>query len=253
MTTIQNKTTTTIKKPINSITFVRQATKSYQETYDLSYDEFHDKLYVDGWNGKKIKDEALIKNIWDELVEKGCDDGSGRTILDEFDEAEHEDCEEEEDWDYDDAQEKIWEFITDDVSSYDCFPSCSTEDCVSNVVNEGDKCEECSKTPEEKKKDEEREARYAEYRKNMEEASRKRMIAAEAFNKEQEKVALAQKIDNAPEKIHTAILEAVDIFKSGSTEDTAEMKIKAMKNDARLRILDQMKDLVMQLKMISKW
>ena len=241
MPAIQNKTNITEKKTIDYIKFRRPAVKHSYQDYEFRYDQFEAYVIKEGWQGNEIKNVSIIKKMWNKLVASG-EENDGNVIIDNcggFEEAtaDDDDDDEVEDWDEYDVDE-VWEYITEDVDYGDCFAECADEECSSPEQKEA-----------EKKTQEEREAHCE----KMREADRLRKIAEEVLNEERRAIMAAEKIDYAPEAIRQAILSAADLFKNESITNTDEMKIKALKNDARNRLLDQMKDLVVQLKMISKW
>jgi hypothetical protein len=241
-------------KTIKTITFRRNAVKRYYETYDLTYKDFAAKIREDGWDGKEVKDGSLIKKLWDELVENGqrCWNDTGVSI-DVDAEIDH-DAEDDEDWDEEEANDLVWEYIFNDVTYDDSFPECAEEGCDSTVINEGEKCEECSKTPEQKeaeaKKKEEEKEKHKAWLITQQQKTAEQTKKAEEYAKKQKE----ERIENAPEAIRYAILSAAELYKvEPTTEEDEQWKVKAMKNVARIRLLDQMKDLVVQLKMVAKW
>jgi hypothetical protein len=262
-TTEINNTTAPAKKTTKKIYFRRSAIKRYYENYTLTYKDFVAKISKDGWEGKEIKDKNVIKELWDNLAEQGsrCWDDSA-VVIDVDADAEF-DAEDDEDWDEDDAEENVWMYIHDEVSYDDCFPECAEEGCNSNVINEGEKCEECSKTPEQKEAEaKKKEKNRLEWIAKVEEDRLKQIAWREEKEKKAEEYAKKQKeerIENAPETIRQAILTVAELYNARMdeariAEDGEEQwKVKAMKNVARQRILDQMKDLVVQLKMVAKW
>lgn len=247
------------KKTIKKIYFRRNAVKRYYENYTLTYNDFVAKINKDGWEGKELKNKSVIKSLWDELVEEGgrCWDNSAVVIDVDADIPEY-DAEEDEEWDEDDAEENVWMYITDDVTYTDSFPECAEEGCDSTVLNEGEKCEECSKTPEQKEEEaKKKEKNRLEWIAKVEE-DRLKQIAwreeKEAKQKEYEKKQKEERIANAPETIRQAILTAAALYKvEPTTEDDEQWKIKAMKNVARHRILGKMKELVAELEEVAKW
>lgn len=242
-----NKITMTepAKKTIKTITFRRPATKNYCECYELTYKDFAAKIRKDGWDGKEVKDGCLIKKIWDELAEEtGCDG-----VIDVDADVQHDG--DDEDWDEDDAEENVWEYIYNEVIYTNSFPECAEEGCIADVINEGEKCEECSKTPEQKAEDEERiKKNTASMNADLERQAAESKKQAEEYKK---KMDAHWTVCNV-ESIKTAVDKAKQFFKvEPTTEDDEQWKIKAMRNVARHRILDQMKGLVAQLEEIAKW
>lgn len=255
-TTITTTPTPTMpaKKTIKTITFRRPVVLNYCECYELTYKDFAAKIRKDGWDGKEVKDGSIIKKLWDELAEAtGCDD-----VIDLDDDVQQDGEDNWESWDEEDAEEKVWDYILNDMTFEDCFPECAEEGCSSTVINEGEKCEDCSKTPEQREKE------AAEKEKEKANAEKKAGESAVFWAKRNaeaaERIITArnERIENAPEVIRNAILSAAKLYEveptaTATIAEDEQWKIKAMKNVARIRLLDQMKDLVVQLKMVAKW
>ena len=211
------------------ITFTRRITKTYYENAEMTYGEFSKHLREEGLGDKKITDDETIKKMWDELANSGDDVGNGVARVDTEQEKEYDDCDDE-CWDDDDD---LWDFI-ENYDFDECFPE-----------------PEDTRTPEEKEKE------AAE----KEKADAEKAAASAAFWEKRnaeaaERIITArnERIENAPEVIRSSILAAAELYKvEPTTEDDEQWKIKAMKNVARIRLLDQMKDLVVQLKMVAKW
>jgi hypothetical protein len=209
----------------------------------MTYGEFSKHLRTDGLDGKKITDDETIKRMWDELANSGDDTGDGTARVDTEKEQEYDECDEEgECWDDDDD---LWDFIDNFDFDEDCFPE-----------------PEDTRTPEEKEKAEKEKAELDAKKKEEEkkEAEKKASEAVVFWAKRNaeaaERIITArnERIENAPEVIRQAILSAAELYKvEPTTEEDEQWKVKAMKNVARNRLLDQMKDLVVQLKMVAKW
>jgi hypothetical protein len=232
------------KKTIKFITFRRTAIKNYYETYDLTYNDFVAKISKDGWEGKEIKDKSIIKELWDELAEDGVRCWNDSAVVIDVDSDTPQYDGEDEDWDEDDAEENIWDFIEN--FDYNC-----------TITPEPEKTPE-QKAEEEKAKEKER----LEWIAKVEEDRLKQIAWREEKEAKQKEYAKKQKeeeIENAPEAIRRAILTTAKLYnermdEAKIAEDGEEQwKVKAMKNVAQNRLLNQMNDLVVQLKMVAKW
>lgn len=221
---------TTEIKSFKMITFRRHITKTYCESAEMTYGEFASYIRKNGMGGKKITDDETIKKMWDQLANSGDDEGDGVAVVDTEQEREYDDNDDE-CWDDDD---ELWDYIADFDFDEDCFPE-----------------PEDTRTPEQKEKE------AAEKEKaDAEKAAASAAFWAKRNAEAAERIITArnERIENAPEVIRSAILSAAELYKvEPTTEDDEQWKIKAMKNVARHRLLDQMKDLVVQLKMVAKW
>lgn len=241
---------TTETKSFKMIAFTRRITKTYYETAEMGYGEFSKHLRKEGLDGKKITDDETIKKMWDELANSGDDVGDGVARVDTEQEKEYDDGDDE-CWDDDDD---LWDFI-ENYDFDEVLPPCVGEGCGRAVLKEGEKCETCvkeaAKTPEQKEKDAKEKERLEEYAKQMAEKRAAEMKKqAEEYKK---KMDAHWTICNV-ESIKTAVDKAKQYFKvEQTTEEDEQWKIKAMRNVARHRILDQMKGLVAQLEEVAKW
>ena len=245
---------TTEIKSFKMITFRRHITKSYCETAEMGYGEFASYIRKNGLGDLKITDDEIIKKMWDELANSGEDEGDGVALVDTEQEKEYDD-DDDECWDDDD---ELWDYIMD-FDFEEVLPVCVVDGCGSGVANEGEKCEKCvkkekadaEKTPEQKEKEAAEE----------QERLRKRGLEEVKRIAEQKKQAeeYAKRMDAHwtvcnVESIKTAVDKAKQFFKvEPTTEEDEQWKIKAMRNVARHRILDQMKGLVAQLEEVAKW
>ena len=224
-----NTKTAPAKKTIKKIIFRRQAIKRFYENYDLTYHDFATTIRKDGWKGKEIKEESLIKKLWDTLVEEGGRCWNDSAVVIDVDADTDYDAEEDEEWEDYDAEENVWMYIQDEVSYDHCFP------------------ESAEKTPEQKeeeakKKEEEAEKRAAESKKQAEE--------------------YAKKMDAhwtvcSVESIKTAIVKAEQFFKPKATGPLPPLlsreAMERMRNSRRCEILADMSKLVAELEDVAKW
>jgi hypothetical protein len=248
MSDIKITTTEPAKKTIKSITFRRPATKNYYECYELTYKDFAAKIRKDGWDGKEVKDGSLIKKIWEELAEEtGCDNAINIDA-----DVQHDG--DDEDWDEDDAEENVWMYIHDEVIYTNSFPECAEEGCVADVINEGEKCEECSKTPEQKAEDEERHKKHKE--------SMLASLDQRAAESKKQAEEYATKMDAHwticnVESIKTAVVKAEQFFKPKTTGELPPMlsreAMERVRNNRRCEILAEMSKLVAELEEVAKW
>jgi len=238
------------------IAFTRRITKTYYETAEMTYGEFAVRLRKNGLGDLKITDDETIKKLWDELANYGDDVGNGVARVDTEQEKEYDDVDDE-CWEYDDDDE-LWDFI-ENYNFDEVLPQCVNAGCLSAVASEGEKCEKCVKREKEEaaKTPEQKEKEYAEEQERL----RKRGLEEEKRAIEQKKQAEEYKkrmeahwnVCNV-ESIKTAVDKAKQYFKvEPTTEEDEQWKIKAMRNVARHRILDQMKGLVAQLEEVGKW
>jgi len=240
---------TTETKSYKMITFRRHITKIYYEAAEMTYGEFSKHLRTEGLDGKKITDDELIKKMWDELANSGEDNGNGVAGVDTEMEKEYDDGDEE-CWDDDDD---LWDFI-ENFDFDEVLPPCVGEGCGSSVLKDGEKCEKCvkeaEKTPEQKAEDAKKKAE-ADRQSNewIEKRNAEMKKQAEEYKKKME---AHWNVCNV-ESIKTAVDKAKQYFKVEQTEDDEQWKIKAMRNVARHRILDQMAGLVAQLEEVAKW
>ena len=240
---------TTETKSYKMITFRRHITKTYCEAAEITYGEFAAYIRKNGLGDLKITDDEVIKRLWDELANSGEDNGDGEAGVDTEMEKEYDDGDEE-CWDDDD----VWDFI-ENYNYDEVLPSCVSEGCGYAALKDGEKCEKCvkeaAKTPEQKEKDEkEKEEREAKAKELFEKRAAEMKAQAEEYKKKME---AHWNVCNV-ESIKTAVDKAKQYFKvEPTTEDDEQWKIKAMRNVARHRILDQMKGLVAQLEEIAKW
>lgn len=222
---------TTDMKSFKMVTFRRHITKSYSETAEMTYGEFASHIRKNGLGDKKITDDETIKKMWDELANSGDDEGDGVAVHNTETEKDYEDNDDEA-WDDD---EDLWEYI-ENYNFDECFPE-----------------PEDTRTPEQKEKEAKEKAELdAKNKEFFEKRAAEQKKRVEEYAAKQR----AERIENAPESIRQAILTAAELYKvepSPPTEEDEQWKIKAMKNVARHRILDQMKELVVQLKMVAKW
>ena len=255
-TTEMNTKTAPAKKTIKTVTFRRNAIKRYYETYDLTYNDFAAKIREDGWDGKEVKDGSLIKKLWDELVEDGRQCWSDTGVCIDVDADIDHDAEDDEDWDEEEANDLVWEYIFNDVSYTDSFPECAEEGCDSTVINEGEKCEECSKTPEQKEEEAKKKAEEKEKHKAWLIVQQQKTAEQKKKAEEYEKKQKEERIANAPKNLLNAISSAAELYQhppSPPTEEDEQWKVKAMKTVARQRILGKMKELVAELEEVAKW
>jgi len=242
---------TTETKSFNIITFARRITKIYYENAEMTYGEFSKRLRTEGLDGKKITDDETIKKMWDELANSGDDTGDGTARVDTEREEEYDECDEEgECWD---DEDDLWDFI-ENFDFDEVLPPCVGEGCGSAVLKEGEKCEKCvkeaEKTPEQKEFDREiKEKKRLAEEKEQTERNERMKKQAEEYKKKME---AHWNVCNV-ESIKTAVDKAKQYFKVEQTEDDEQWKIKAMRNVARHRILDQMAGLVAQLEEVAKW
>lgn len=221
---------TTDMKSFKMITFFRRITKTYCENAEMTYGEFSKHLRTEGLDGKKITDDETIKKMWDQLANSGDDTGDGEARVDTEHEQEYDESEDDQCWDDD---EDLWDFI-ENFDFEDCFPE-----------------PEDTRTPEQKEKEAAEKEKEA-----AEKAAASAAFWAKRNAEAAERIITArnERIENAPEAIRSAILTAAELYKNEPIgEEDEQWKIKAMKNVARIRLLDQMKDLVVQLKMVAKW
>jgi len=244
---------TTETKSYKMITFTRRITKIYYENAEMTYGEFSKHLRTEGLDGKKITDDETIKKMWDELANSGDDVGNGVARVDTEQEREYDDGDDE-CWDDDDD---LWDFI-ENYDFDEVLPQCVNAGCLSTTSKEGEKCEWCvkrekeeaEKTPEQKEKEYNEEQERLRKRGLEEE---KRAIAMKKQAEEYKKKMEAHWNVCNVESIKTAVDKAKQYFKVEQTEDDEQWKIKAMRNVARHRILDQMAGLVAQLEEVAKW
>lgn len=240
---------TTETKSYKMITFTRRITKIYDEAAEMTYGEFSKHLRKEGLDGKKITDDETIKKMWDELANSGEDVGSGTARVDTEQEKEYDDGDEE-CWDDDDD---LWDFI-ENFDFDEVLPPCVGEGCGRAVLKEGEKCEKCvkeaEKTPEQKEKEAKERAASAAW---VNEMNEKRAIEMKKQAEEYKKKMEAHWNVCNVESIKTAVDKAKQYFKVEQTEEDEQWKIKAMRNVARHRILDQMAGLVAQLEEVAKW
>ena len=244
---------TTETKSYKMITFRRHITKTYCEAAEITYGEFAAYIRKNGLGDRDIKDDEVIKRLWDELANSGEDNGDGEAGVDTEMEKEYDDGDEE-CWDDDD----VWDFI-ENFNYDEDLPVCVVDKCRKEVSNEGEKCwlcltkekEEAKKTPEQKEKEAKE---LADWKAAEEKRAAESKKKAEEFQLAATARWAADRIANAPKNILTAVSAAADIFKvEPTTEEDEQWKIKAMRNVARHRILGKMKELVAELEEIAKW
>lgn len=250
-TPIQNKSD---MPSIKTITFRRNAVKRFYENYDLTFKVFSAKLRKDGWDGKVIKDEGLIKKLWDELVADNSYGGGAYATIDV--DADNEFDGDDEDWEDDDAEDNVWEHIFNEP--YKCLPVCSTESCNMDVLNEGELCEKCeeekNKTPEQKEKEAEQKAKAKEEAERMWE--KRKAIA----KKDEEEYRIKMDIHLTGfnvEGIKKAVVKAEEFFKPKLAGELPPIlsreATERMRNSRRCEILAEMSKLVAELEEVAKW
>jgi hypothetical protein len=247
---------TTETKSFKMINFSRRITKIYYENAEMTYGEFASYIRKNGLGDRDIKDDEVIKRLWDELANSGDDHGDGVARVDTEQEKEYDNTGDDEEWDDDDGE--LWEFI-ENFNFDEDLPVCVVDKCSKDVSKEGEKCwlcvkkekEEAEKTPEQKEKEAKE---LADWKAAEEKRAAEKKKQAEEFQLAATARWTAERTANAPKNILNAITTATEIFKvEPTTEEDEQWKIKAMRSVARLRILDQMKSLVAQLEEVGKW